>query len=80
VRNTRLDSKLEDPIPWLIGLLRLATVVVVVGGSDGLRWKVVVLGVRNPNPTHTQISMPDPVLPLFMVVSACCGGHRNRSS
>jgi len=25
-------------------------VAVVVGGSDGLRQKVAVLGVRNPNP------------------------------
>ena len=31
--NTHLDSKLEDPIPWLIGPFRLATVVVVLAGS-----------------------------------------------
>ena len=43
MRNTHLDSKLEDPIPWLIGLPKLATVVVVVSGSDGLRRMVVVL-------------------------------------
>ena len=43
MRNIHLDSKLEDRIPWLIQLPRLATVVVVVGGSDGLRRMVVVL-------------------------------------
>jgi len=42
-KNTHLDSKLEDPIPWPIGLPRLATMVVVVGGSDRLRRMVVVL-------------------------------------
>ena len=41
--NTHLDSKLEDPIPWPIGLPRLATMVVVVGGSDRLRRMMVVL-------------------------------------
>ena len=40
--NIHLDSKLKDPIPWPIGLPRLATMVVVVGGSDRLRRMVVV--------------------------------------
>jgi len=42
-KNTHQDSELEDPIPWPIGLPRLATMVVVVGGSDRLRRMVVVL-------------------------------------
>jgi len=41
--NTHLDSKLEDPIAWPIGLPRRATMVVVVGGSDRLRRMAVVL-------------------------------------
>ena len=48
--NTHLDSKLEDPIPWPIGLPRPATMVVVVGGSDRLRRMVVVL--RSETLTH----------------------------
>ena len=35
-------------------------VVVVVGGSDGLRQKVVALGVRNPNPVNRFISLDLP--------------------
>ena len=48
-KNIHLDSKLEDPIPWPIGLSRLATMVVVVEGSGRLKRMVVVLWFSNPN-------------------------------